>query len=251
MFRIWRWLALYALLHPAAILYGQTPVATRPAQQIVGEQVPSEDSVLNDFHSLGLVNGQLNIFRCACPVRDLAKRMAATQASEAELTEAAARMQRLYDLGVRTVISFQNPDATGVDEEKGKTVKACVALEKGAAARVGLTYVAFPISNAGADSLQDMSDAAVMQWLDRVSAEIFARSKTGGVAFHCSAGHDRTGLVAGYIRIKYQHWTVDQAIDEMRRYGHNWVKYSVNGGISSWHEEHLRAIAGMLALQSQ
>ena len=41
---------------------------------------------------------------------------------------------------------------------------------------------------------------------------------------------------------EYEHWSVDQAIDEMRRLGHNWVKYSHNGGMSSWHEDHLRAI---------
>jgi hypothetical protein len=29
----------------------------------------------------------------------------------------------------------------------------------------------------------------------------------------------------------------------MRFYGHNWIKNSKNGGISSWHEDHVRAIA--------
>jgi hypothetical protein len=76
---------------------------------------------------------------------------------------------------------------------------------------------------------------------------VFGDAKTGGVVFHCSAGHDRTGIVAAFIRIKYEHWPVDQAIDEMRRYGHNWLKFSNNGGTSSWHEDHLRAIATLLA----
>jgi protein-tyrosine phosphatase family protein len=67
------------------------------------------------------------------------------------------------------------------------------------------------------------------------------------VLFHCSAGHDRTGIVAAYMRLKYQHWPVDQAIDEMRRYGHNWPKFSHDGGTSSWHEEHLRAIDKLLS----
>ncbi len=56
--------------------------------------------------------------------------------------------------------------------------------------------------------------------------------------------------MTAYIRIKYQHWPVEQAVDEMRRYGHNWVKYSADGGISSWHEDHLRAIAEMLKAES-
>jgi len=98
--------------------------------------------------------------------------------------------------------------------------------------------------------LETKSDAEVKTWLDQTSADILKYSRTGGVAFHCSAGHDRTGIVAAYIRIKYEHWPVDQAIDEMRRYGHNWVRFSNNDGISSWHEDHLRAIARMLASQT-
>jgi protein-tyrosine phosphatase len=72
-------------------------------------------------------------------------------------------------------------------------------------------------------------------------------AESGGVLFHYSAGHDRTGIVAAYIRMKYQHWPVDEAIAEMRRYGHNWPKYSSDGDQSSWHEAHLRAISEDLA----
>jgi hypothetical protein len=219
--------------------------ATQPLQREVGEKVPSEDSVLKDFHSLGLINGRTNIFRCACPVRDIAKKMSATQPSAADLAEARQRMKRLYDLGIRTVISFQKSENDGDDAHQADVAKA-IALEKAAAADVGLTYLAEPMANAGKDSLEDMSDQAVMQWADQVAAIIFKSADSGGVAFHCSAGHDRTGIIAAYLRLKYEHWPVDQAIDEMRRYGHNWLKYSKNGGISSWHEDHLRAIAKML-----
>jgi hypothetical protein len=91
-----------------------------------------------------------------------------------------------------------------------------------------------------------MTDQQVMDWADAITAEIFKDADNGGVVFHCSAGHDRTGIIAAYIRLKYQHWPIDQAIDEMRRLGHNWVKFSRNGGVSSWHEDHLRAIAVLL-----
>ena len=47
--------------------------------------------------------------------------------------------------------------------------------------------------------------------------------------------------------MKYQHWPVDEAIAEMRRYGHNWPKYSNDGGRTSWHETQLRAISKNLA----
>lgn len=229
------------ILFIAALTAAAAPT-TQSAGPRVGEQVPSEDSVIKDLHSLGLIDGKVDIFRCASPVRDLH--------GPADIEEAKARMQRLYDLGIRTIVSLEDPDR--VDPEDAKSGKAQatkerVALEKQAAADVGLTFVSHPMTNSGPDSLEDMSDQAVLDLLDPIAKDILERAKTGGVAFHCSAGHDRTGLVCAYMRIAYQHWSVDQAIEEMRRYGHNWVKYSNNGGISSWHEEHLRAIAKLLA----
>jgi protein tyrosine/serine phosphatase len=152
-------------------------------------------------------------------------------------------MRRMYNLGIRTVISFQNPAS---NEENAQEINRAISLEKSAATQAGLTYVPYPMANSGPNSLENMSDAAVLQWLQSVADEIFKDSTTGGVAFHCTAGHDRAGIVAAYLRLKYEHWPVQQAIDEMRRYGHNWPKFSNNGGVSSWHEDHLRAIAKML-----
>jgi len=215
-----------------------------PSPVKVGERIPSEDAVIKDLHSLGLINGKVDIWRCACPVRDIAAAMATTQPADADLLAAKARMQRLFDLGIRTDISFQT--AIG-DESKADESTRAIALEKAAAASVGMTFINDPIANSGPHSLEDMSDTQVMALLDAESAKILDTARTAGVMFHCSAGHDRTGIVAAYIRIKYEHWPVDQAIDEMRSLGHNWVKYSANGGISSWHEDHLQAIAKMLA----
>ncbi|MDP9172495.1 MAG: tyrosine-protein phosphatase [Planctomycetota bacterium] len=226
---------LCLLLWPVALYAAST---TRPA---VGERVPSEDAVLKDLHSLGLINGQLNIFRCACPVRDIAKGMGTTQPSEAQLSRARLRMNRLYDLGIRTVFSFQDPGVTSAGGESND-VAVSVALERAACIGSGIRYVWRPMANAGPNSMQTMTDQQVMDQIDPISVEIFDAAREGGVAFHCSAGHDRTGIVAAYIRLKYQHWPVDQAIDEMRRYGHNWPKFSADGGVSSWHEQHLRAI---------
>jgi hypothetical protein len=219
-------------------------IAPTTAPVKVGERIPSEDAVLKDFHSLGLIDGHVNIFRCACPVRDIADAMATTRPSDANLAAAKTRMQRLYDLGIRTDISFQSATS---DESKTDQSSRAIDLERAAAALVGITFINDPIANSGTHSLQDMTDAQVMALVDAESAKILASARDGGVVFHCTAGHDRTGIVAAYIRIKYEHWPVDQAIDEMRRLGHNWVKFSANGGISSWHEDHLRAIAKMLA----
>ncbi|HEY1923317.1 MAG TPA: tyrosine-protein phosphatase [Tepidisphaeraceae bacterium] len=224
---------------------------TRRSDKPVGERVPSEDAVLKDFHSLGLVEGYVDIFRCASPVRDLGAPTATTRQSEAQIGIAAARMQRLHDLGIHTIICLEDPenaeggnDAAGI--AKAKQLKARLAIERASATAGGINFVMMPMANSGPHSLENMSDEEVLGWLEQVTHEVFRDAKTGGVVFHCSAGHDRTGIVAAFIRIKYEHWPVDQAIEEMRRYGHNWVKYSKNGGISSWHEDHLRAIAKMI-----
>jgi len=221
----------------------QPVVANLPATP--GEQAPSEDPLIPDFHSLGLINGKTNIFRCACPVRDIAKLPDAGPGNAESLAAATARMKHLYDLGIRTVFSFED----GNDEEginSGKPQRPSIALEKAAAAAVGITYINRPMANKGPNSMETMSDADVLKWVDPVAAEILKYADTAPVAIHCSAGHDRTGVVTAYIRMKVQHWSVDAAIAEMRRDGHNWPKYSNNNGVSSWHEDHLRAIAAVL-----
>jgi protein-tyrosine phosphatase len=236
----------------------QCPVraaTTMPTAEPVGERVPSEDPVLHDFHSLGLVDGHVDIFRCASPVRELGASGATTQTSDEQMNIAKSRMSRLFGLGIRTIVCLERPqtseagsDAAG--QAKIEQLKSRLALENAAAEENGIKFISFPMDNSGLHSLEDMSDVEVLNWLESVREEILKDAKTGGVVFHCSAGHDRTGIVAAYIRIKDEHWPVEQAIEEMRRYGHNWVKYSKNGGISSWHEDHLRAIAKMLAAQT-
>ena len=232
-----------------ALLWGPIPMAgasgagptTRPAA--VGEQVPSEDAVVKDLHSMGLLDGRVDIFRCACPVRDLAKRMTTTRPSADALAAAVARMRHLHDdLGVRTDFSFQAPGTTG-DEGKPNEQAAAVALERQACDAVGIRFVSRPIANAGPASLQTMTDRQALALIDPIAADIRRAAATGGVVFHCSAGHDRTGLVAAWLRVTAQGWPVDQADAEMRRLGHNWPKYSDNGGLSSWQEARLRGMA--------
>ncbi len=162
-------------------------------------------------------------------------------------------MQRLYDLGIRTIVSFESPDLgeSTKDSKNDSTAmrRAWIALEKMAAEQVGLAFVSHPVANAGPNSLETMSDQDVSKLIDPIAAEILADANHGGVIFHCAAGHDRTGLMAAYLRMKYEKWPVEEAIAEMRRYGHNWIKYSHNGGVSSWHEDHLRALARELQAQ--
>jgi len=229
------------------------PATTQPAPKSV-ELVPSEDPVIKDFHSLGLIDGRVDIFRCASPVRDLGTPTKSPSERTRQADEAQSRIHHLYDLGVRTIICLEDPNHPDRDESTNKTkagqLKARIALESAAAAHNGISFVLHPMNNAGPHSLENMSDLQVQTWLDLVADDVLNHSRTGGVVFHCSAGHDRTGIVAAYIRIKFEHWPVDQAIDEMRRYGHNWRKFSNNDGVSSWQEDHLRAIAKMIESES-
>ncbi len=217
--------------------------ATRPSD--VGEQVPSEDPAVRDLHSMGLIDGRVDLFRSACPVRDLAKGMATTRPSAAVLAAAVGRMRHLHDdLGVRTDFSFQAPGTAG-DEGKPDAQAASVALERAACDAVGIRFVSRPVANAGPGSLQTMTDEQAMAVIDPIAAEIRRAGAGGGVLFHCSAGHDRTGLVAAWLRVTAQGWPAEAADAEMRRLGHNWPRYSDDGGATSWHERRLRGMAAL------
>ena len=204
----------------------------------------SEDALIKNLHWLGPNNGHTNILRCASPTMDIAERMKTPQPTEDDLKLARERMQHIRDLGIRTVISFQHQ--TPPSETETNAERRAVALEKMAAKEVGLAYVAYPMSNKGTNSFENMSDDTVIKLLDPISEDILKFAKTGGVAFHCKGGKDRTGIMAGYLRLKYQHWDADEAIAEMRRYGHVWKNFSRDGATNSWHENHLRAIAKTL-----
>jgi protein-tyrosine phosphatase len=219
----------------------------------VGEKVPSDDPVIQNFHAIGLVDGHTNIFRSACPVRDLADTPASVMNDDEKLAETEVRLKRLYAMGIRTIISFEDPhkiDPEDIPFPSGRehpTIRASVNMEQPIAAKVGIRYLSRPIINGGPHSLEDMSSDEVEELLDARAQEVLAAAADGGVLYHCSAGHDRAGIVTAYIRLKYQHWPVEEAIAELRRYGHNWPKYSHPGEPASWHETHLRAIAQKLA----
>jgi protein tyrosine/serine phosphatase len=251
----WVWLVAGNALLWAAEESAKSEVQRTLLPAEVGEKVPSEHDTIKDFHSLGLVGGRTGIYRSACPVRELAKTPTSKLNDEGKLSAACETMRQLRTLGIKTIISFEDPNKEDPEDipypsNRSKPFRPAVALEREAAEREGIRFVSRPIINAGKDSLEDMSDEAVVKLLDDRSREIFAAAEKGGVLFHCSAGHDRTGIVSAYIRIKYQHWPVEEAIAEMRRYGHNWPRFSHDGGKSSWHETHLRVIGGASAKQT-
>jgi protein tyrosine phosphatase (PTP) superfamily phosphohydrolase (DUF442 family) len=226
------WLLPLLLAHACTTL--SSPDLTK-----VGEKAPSEDPVIADFHALGNINGRDQLFRSASPIRDLVKSGALKPDSPETHAAALARMQSLRARGITTIISLENADSAD-NEDKAPWI----ALEKSAAQQAGLTFVSHPMANKGENSMETLTDAQVLAQLQTVETDVF--QSPDGVLIHCSAGHDRTGIVVAYLRVKYQHWPAQKAIDEMRFYGHNWPKYSSPSATESWHETHVRAIATML-----
>lgn len=225
-----------ALLHSAFAIEDSGTL-----EKVARASEDSEDGAIVNFHTLGEINGHAPIYRSANPVGVIVQRMHNNAPTDSDRQQAREQMQRLVDRGVRTIVSLQRQQPP-TEKVKNPEFRA-VELEKAAAEAVGLTYIAYPMGNSGKNSLQDMSPDAVFQLVESVSSEIVNRSEKGGVLFHCQSGKDRTGLVAGYIRIKYQHWSLDQSLQEMRQRGHVWKKFLRPGSSYSWHEEHLQAMA--------
>lgn len=106
-----------------------------------------------------------------------------------------ARLQR--DYGVGRVISLLNGDAP------------VSVAEREAAGRLGLTWVNVPLGGDGASRAEDRQ--RLLALLDDPNAP--------PTLVHCAAGVNRTGLAVGLYRLHCQHWTLEQVMDEMRRFG--------------------------------
>jgi protein-tyrosine phosphatase len=90
-------------------------------------------------------------------------------------------------------------------------------LERTACNKYGITLIDFPMSEFFRPSFTCLDTVA--DWLDNSTID---RKKT---LIHCKHGQDRTGYAVMAYRIKYQGWTVEQAMKECRENGHKWFFY--------------------------
>lgn len=100
------------------------------------------------------------------------------------------------EYGIRRVISLLDPSAPQS------------IAEREAAARLGIIWENVPLRGDGSSTPEDR--ARIIRLLTDPDAP--------PTLVHCAAGANRTGLACGLYRIHVQHWTYEQALDEMRRY---------------------------------
>jgi hypothetical protein len=112
--------------------------------------------------------------------------------------ESPADYRQLRDLGVRTVLDIRKFRRRKLDEH-GRCVRAH-----------GMSYLRVPI---GFYPNRDCSpDRAV---------RVLASAERYPIYIHCELGRDRSGLVIGLFRIRYQGWSVSGAYAEMQQFGFN------------------------------
>lgn len=105
----------------------------------------------------------------------------------------AAGYQELQRLGVSIVVDLRSTASAEVAEER-------------AAESLGMRHVAIPSS--GFFGPSDDQVATFLKLLrDNPAKKVFV---------HCYFGDDRTGVMVAAYRIAEQHWTADQAYNEMR-----------------------------------
>jgi tyrosine-protein phosphatase SIW14 len=108
-------------------------------------------------------------------------------------------LQQLKKLGITTIIDLRGEDAHKVDWER----KQAEAL--------GIRFIHLPVSG-----WSTPSNEQVAQFFS-----IFRGNTNERVFVHCRFGEDRTGLFIASYRIAFDHWSPDQALNEMLAFGFN------------------------------
>jgi protein tyrosine/serine phosphatase len=105
-------------------------------------------------------------------------------------------IQRLAQLGVKTIVSLRARDVRSQMEERE-------------AQAAGLRYINVPFERLGRPT-----DEQVVRVMSIISSP-----ENQPVFVHCQRGADRTGAVIAVYRIEYDNWTSEKAKAEAKRYG--------------------------------
>ncbi|HSB29124.1 MAG TPA: dual specificity protein phosphatase family protein [Pyrinomonadaceae bacterium] len=123
-------------------------------------------------------------------------------------------LQRLKQLGIKTVINLRDDDDRARQEES-------------AAKAAGLTYFNIPLSTFGRPT-----DATV----DRILA-LINTPENQPVFVHCHRGADRTGTVIAIYRIEHDGWSSEKAKAEAKQFGLGFWQVSMKDYI---HDRYLK-----------
>jgi len=104
--------------------------------------------------------------------------------------------------GLKTILSLNDNQQTNEQESF-------------AASQIGVGFINIPMS-ALDEQAPDKIKACLAIINDKSRHPIF---------IHCQAGKDRTGLIMAAYRVKYGHWSLSEALNEMLLYGYDRVNF--------------------------
>ncbi len=108
-------------------------------------------------------------------------------------------LQQLKNLGITTIIDLRGEDSGKIDWER----KQAEAL--------GIRFIHLPVSG-----WSTPSDEQIVQFFS-----MFHNNSSEKMFVHCRFGEDRTGVFIASYRIAFDHWSADQAMNEMLAFGFN------------------------------
>jgi protein tyrosine/serine phosphatase len=108
----------------------------------------------------------------------------------------AGDLAALAHQNIKTIINLEN-DPTAVAAEKDEAIK------------LGLNFISSPMSG-----FWKPHDSQVENILEKL-----ADPSLFPIYIHCKHGQDRTGVIIGLYRVRYDQWSAEKAYDEMRAYG--------------------------------
>lgn len=109
---------------------------------------------------------------------------------------------RLKDFGVKTIVDLE----CKLFEKEPAAVKN----ERTLAADLNIRFEHIPMHPISAPGKHDVERAL----------SLIADPSNQPVYVHCNRGSDRTGIVVAAYRIRYDGWTVQESVEEMKQYGY-------------------------------
>jgi protein tyrosine phosphatase (PTP) superfamily phosphohydrolase (DUF442 family) len=104
--------------------------------------------------------------------------------------------------------------------------KGIVEWEAKLAKELGIDFINIPMSGAKEQSVEKIEQIL----------NIITDKSRQPIFVHCHAGKDRTGLIFAAYRIKYDHWSIEDAYKEMLGYGFDEAYYQMNKSLRKWYD---------------